>query len=226
MMIVVNKILARRGHYHLHAAAVGLNGSTLLFVGGKGSGKSTISLVLARAGGTIFSEDHVMLRYDGHAFWAAGCDANMHLTEKTEAHFFDRPLEGRMVPSGGATKKQIDLTSVVKAQPYVESRVAALFFPTVNGPFDVSLLSKDTAVTRLLEPLLERHRFADATDSEQFLELFVELAESCETWSLSLSSDLADLDRFVAFLSRPRSSAASDRGLAAAGIDQAASDPR
>lgn len=225
MMIVVNKILARRGLYHLHAAAVLFNGSTLLFVGGKGSGKSTISLALARAGGTIFSEDHVMLRYDGREFWAAGCDANMHLTATTEAHFFQRPLEGRLVPSGGATKKQIDLTAVVEARPYVESRVSALFFPTVNGPFGVSATSKDAAVRRVLEPLLERHRFAGAADTEQFLELFVELVESCETWSLSLSSDLADLDRLVAFLGRPREGAASDRGVAVA-IDPAAPEPR
>ena len=90
----------------------------------------------------------------------------------------------------------------------------------------MSALSKDAAVARLLEPLLERHRFADATESEQFLELFVELAESCPTWSLSLSSDLADLGRLVAFLGRPREAASSDRGLAAAQIDQAAPEPR
>jgi hypothetical protein len=225
-MVVVNKILARRGQYHLHAAAVGFNGSTLLFVGGKGSGKSSISLALGRAGGTIFSEDHVMLRYDGRNFWASGCDANMHLTEKTEAHFFDRPVDGRMVPSGNATKKQIDLSGVVDAKPYVESRVTALFFPTVSGPFDVTALSKDAAVSHLLEPLVERHRFADAADREQFLNLFVELVESCQTWALSLSADLADLNRLVAFLSRPPDVDASPRVWPSAQIDQAAPESR
>ena len=204
LMVVLNKMLSLDGRYHLHAAAAEVAGMTSLFVGGKGSGKSTISLTLGRAGATLFSEDHVMLRRCDRRFLVSGCDGKMHLTEKSERHFFDRPLEGRMVDSAGVAKKQIDMASVFDCRPHVETEVRALFFPVVAERFEIRPLAKEEAAARLLQPLLERHRFVDDADQAAFLEVFAGLAESCDTWEVSLSPDLRDLERLVDFLGAAR----------------------
>jgi hypothetical protein len=200
LMVVLNKLLALDGRYHLHAAAAAVDGATSLFVGAKGSGKSTITLVLGKAGATVFSEDHVMLRSAGDRFLVSGCDGKMHLTEKSERHFFDRSLPGRMVESAGVAKKQIDMSTIFDCRPYVETEVVNLFFPQVGDRFDVRALAKEEAAARLLEPVLERHRFVDDAEQAAFLDLFAKLVESCETWEVDLSRDLAELDRLVEFL--------------------------
>jgi hypothetical protein len=200
LMVVLNKLLALEQRYHLHAAAAGFGGSTSLFLGGKGSGKSTISLAAGRAGATVFSEDHVMLRRHEGRFLVSGCDGNMNLTRKTEEHFFERPIEGLLIESASVAKKQIEMESVVRCRPYHESEVAALFFPRLGDVFAIRSLTPEEAVARILAPLVERHRFADQDDEKRFLDVFVELVESCDSWELSLSRDLSELSRLVSFL--------------------------
>ena len=167
-----------------------MGGDTSLFVGAKGSGKSTITLVLGKAGATVFSEDHVMLRHAGDRFLVSGCDGKMHLTERSERHFFDRPLDGRMVESAGVAKKQIDMSTIFDCRPYLETEVRNLFFPRVGERFEIRTLAKEEAAARLLEPVLERHRFVDDAEQAAFLDLFARLVESCDTWEVDLSRDL------------------------------------
>jgi hypothetical protein len=49
-MVVLNELLSLDHRYHVHAAAAAVGGITSLFVGAKGSGESTITLVLGKAG--------------------------------------------------------------------------------------------------------------------------------------------------------------------------------
>lgn len=199
LMVVLNKLFSLQGRYHLHAAAIGFAGETALFFGGKGAGKSTISVALGRAGGTVYSEDHIMLREDGGGFQVSGCDGNLRLTEKSEAHFFDQPLEGRIVEGQGMVKKEVEMRTILKSSPFVESRVERLFFPFVGEHFEVSPLSAEEAIGLLLEPVLERHRFTDE-DETVFLDVFKRLVETTETWRLSLSRDLDELSKLANFL--------------------------
>ena len=111
----------------------------------------------------------------------------MHLTEKSERHFFDRPLAGRMVESAGVAKKQIDMSTIFDCRPYLETEVRNLFFPRVGERFEIRTLAKEEAAARLLEPVLERHRFVDDAEQAAFLDLFARLVESCDTWEVDLS---------------------------------------
>lgn len=215
LMVVLNKILARHDRYHVHAAAVTFGDAATLFVGDKGSGKSTISLALGRAGATVFSEDHVFVRRADGRFLVSGCDRDMHLTTAAEQHFFDAPLEGRLVQRAGVTKKQIDMASVVDARPYVETEIESLFFPKVGGAFEIRPLEKSEASARILGPLTERHRFADRADAEQFLETISRLVESCTCWELTLSRDLSELAQLAQFLTDRQRSSASLRSASA-----------
>ena len=139
----------------------------------------------------------------------------MQLTEKSERHFFDRLLPGRMVESAGVAKKQIDMSSIFDCRPYLETEVRNLFFPRVGERFEIRALAKEEAAARLLEPVLERHRFVDDAEQAAFLDLFARLAESCDTWEVDLSRDLAELDRLVEFLKERGVSHAGRRAPAA-----------
>ena len=206
LMVVINRLLSAQHRYHVHAAAAGFGGSAALFIGGKGAGKSTISLGLGRAGATVFSEDHVMLRQAGGHFLVAGCDGTMHLTEISERHFFETPVDGAVVQSAGVAKKQVDMARFVHSRPHEEVPVTALFFPHVGTAFSIRALPKEEAVARLLAPITERHRFVNDADQAEFLSVFCQFVERYPTWDLTLSRELRDLSRLADFLrnaSRP-----------------------
>ena len=86
---------------------------TSLFLGGKGAGKSTLCLALARAGATVLGEDHVLVRRAATAwsggFVVSGCDANMRLTAQTEEALLPQPPNGRKAWFGGVLKREFDL---------------------------------------------------------------------------------------------------------------------
>jgi hypothetical protein len=105
-----------------------------------------------------------------------------------------------MVESAGVAKKQIDMSTIFDCRPYLETEVRNLFFPRVGERFEIRTLAKEEAAARLLEPLLERHRFVDDAEQAAFLDLFARLVESCDTWEVDLSPDLAEIDRLLEFL--------------------------
>jgi len=159
----------------------------------------------------------VILRADGNACLVSGCDGDLHRTERTERHFFDRPPAGALVARAGVMKRRLDAAAIVACRPYHETEVRGLFFPRVDGRFDVRPLPSEEALARILEPLVERHRFVDRADRDAFVERFAALVERCETWELTLGPDLADLALLAEFLSA--------RGLAAGSTRPAPADP-
>ncbi len=92
------------------------------------------------------------------------------------------------------------MAAIFDCRPYVETEVRNLFFPRVGERFEIRPLAKEEAAARLLEPVLERHRFVDDAEQAAFLDLFARLVESCDTWEVDLSRDLRELDRLVDFL--------------------------
>lgn len=56
------ELLRHRGLYHLHAAGVERGGAGVLLAGDTGSGKTTLTLLLARAGWRFLGDDAVLLR--------------------------------------------------------------------------------------------------------------------------------------------------------------------
>ncbi len=80
-----------------------------------------------------------------------------------------------------------------------EPRVADCSFPWSGSVSEIAPMAPEEAAGLLLEPVLERHRFA-ADDQVAFLDLFKRLVETTETWRLTLSPDLNDLGRLESFL--------------------------
>ncbi len=201
LRIVLNAVFRRLGRVRLHAGAVDLAGSTSLFVGDKGAGKTTICLALARAGGTILGEDQIMVRrtHNGE-FRVAGGDVVMRLTTKTEAFFFPGSLPVPTVMLAGMEKKEIQAHDYVTCMPNCEHSPRRVFFPEVGECFDIRPLTGREALGRLAAPLTPIHRFVDDLDRRDFLAFLVGLTRQAECFSLSLTPRLEDLEKLSGFL--------------------------
>lgn len=71
---VLSLVLQRRGHVHLHASAVLIDGEALLFLGHPGQGKSTLTASLTAAGAQLLADDIVPVRVgEGRVVASPGC---------------------------------------------------------------------------------------------------------------------------------------------------------
>jgi hypothetical protein len=201
LMIAFYRMLLELDCLHLHAAAVHWNGETSLFLGGKGAGKSTLCLALARAGATILGEDHVLVRRRGRGFAVSGCDANMRLTAQTEAALMPQPPAGREAFFGGVLKREFDLRQTgFDVRPFVDFEPCRIFFPTVGERVSIEPMRRARAMTRILDAIHDRHALAGAPDARLLLDYVGGLVESLEAYELELSPHLADLDAVVDFV--------------------------
>jgi len=203
LRIVLNACLLQLDRVRLHAAAVTFAGSTGVFVGEKGAGKTTLSLYLGRAGGTILSEDQVMVhRTEDGSFTVAGGDDRMRLTAKTEAHFFESRLDITPTDYAGVPKKEVVVGEHFSSCPFEERRPSHLFFPQRGPRFEIRPLPRRRVVARLFEPLAPTYRFAGAQDRSDFLSFLAGFARQVECHDLILTSDLGDLAKLEKFLAR------------------------
>jgi hypothetical protein len=214
LMIVFYRMLLELDCLHLHAAAVRWNGETSLFLGGKGVGKSTLCLALARAGATILGEDHVLVRRSRQGFEASGCDANMRLTAQTETALLPQPPTGRKAWFGGVLKREFDLRLTgFDVRPFVDYEPRRIFFPTVGERVAIEPMRRARAMARILDAIHDRHAIAGARDARRLLDYVGGLVDSLEAYELELSPRLSDLDAVVDFVAGGRSAPA--RSLAA-----------
>lgn len=201
LRIVINAAFRRLGRVRLHGAAIAFAGQVSLFLGDKGAGKTTVSLHLARAGGTVLGEDQIMVRRRSDSeYLVAGGDDLMRVTAKTEARFFAEPLDEPAVLLAGTRKKEIRAARYLPYALDQEWAATRLFFPSVGKAFDVRPITRREALARLAQPLLPIHRFSDADDRRDFLAFLVGWVRRLEAFELTLSEDLDELDRLADFL--------------------------
>jgi hypothetical protein len=201
LRIVLNAVLRRLGRIRLHAAAVDFAGATSLFVGDKGTGKTTICLHLAHEGGTVLGEDQIMVRRSEQGIYlAAGGDDLMRLTAKTEAHFFPDPLAGPSVDVGGVAKKEIRARAHITYVPNGEYPLRRILFPEVGQTFAVRTVSRVETLRRLSAPLLPINRFTGDRDRRDFIDFLAGMTRQAECLSLTLTPDLSDLQQLSRFL--------------------------
>lgn len=195
--VVLNKILFLMDHVVLHAAAVQLHGAVHVFVGDKGAGKSTTCLGLARAGGTVLGEDHVILRRAGEGFLVSGGDERSRLTEQTERYFFPEPLAVTPRDFAGTPKKEIRMGDYFSSRPYEDFPAHRLLFPRVVTRFELRPMKAQPALLRLMKYTAQFQRFAGAADQARFLDLLASFIATVDAYEVDLSPELDDLDRLV-----------------------------
>ncbi|HSE53896.1 MAG TPA: hypothetical protein VLB00_17030 [Gemmatimonadales bacterium] len=195
--VVVNKILFLMDHVVLHAAAVRVGDSVHVFVGEKGAGKSTVCLGLARAGGTVLGEDHVILRRAAPGYLVSGGDERSRLTERTERHFFPDSLPVPAKDFAGTPKKEIRMGDFFSSRPYQDFAAHALHFPRVGSRLALRPLRPQVALLRLLQYTSHMQRFASPADQDRFLDFLNGFVETVRTHEIELSPELGDLDHLA-----------------------------
>jgi hypothetical protein len=202
LSVVYAKLLALIGYVRLHASATTLGRGAYVFVGTKGSGKSTITLTLGRAGGTVLGDDKVVVRRAAGRLVASGCDEKIRVTANTERYLFPEPLEIPTILSGGVPKKELRTADLFPSLAYHEEPVEAILFPRVAGSFELIPMSRQRAVLALLEDTRRLQRFGGALDFEHYLELLGNLLDGVPTYHLLLDPGLEGLDRLADVLAR------------------------
>ncbi len=194
------KVLFHGERFYVHAGAVRFGKDVNLFVGEGSFGKTTTCLYLARAGGTILSEDHVVLRRAGADFAVSGCQDTIRVTAKTEAFFFDAPLPITPVDGPGGPKKLFRTADHFEARPFEDFPFRRIFFNRIGERFAITPVSAREAVLRLFHMTRSFYRHNDPGDLDAYLEFFGDLVAGREHYALELSPDLRDLEQLVAFL--------------------------
>ena len=200
LAVVFHKLLFLMDRVVLHAAAVRLGGRVSMFLGDRGAGKSTIALRLARAGGTVLGEDHLILKRSGGHFTVSGCDERSRLDAKTEGHFFDQPLPAEPIDFAGRFKKEMSAQQLFRSQPYTDDRADLLFFARPGTSFAITSVPRRIALLKLMEAAGKLQRFVDPTDRGRFLDMLSDFVATIQPYNLALSDDLRELDRLVRFL--------------------------
>lgn len=203
LTVLLHKILFLMDRLLLHAAAVRLAGRVSLLVGDKGAGKTTSSLAVARAGGAILAEDHVLVRRTPGEFLVSGCDERARLTERTEGHFFPIPVQAPVRELGGLTKKEIRTADHFESVPYRDYAVHRLCLLTIGTEFSAERISRPAAVVGLLGSTRKLQRFAGPRDQDAYLGYLADFVQTLACYRIKLSPDLARLDRLVEFLATP-----------------------
>ena len=199
LSFAVHKVLFHFDRVLLHAAAVRVGRRVHLFVGERGAGKTTVSLRLAAAGGTLLSDDHVVVRRTGSRFTVSGCNGRARLAADTERFLLARPLRIRPQDFAGIRKKEVDASRLCRSRPFRDYDVGALYFPRVGTRFALRPMSRHEAMASLLGAWRTAMRFADAHQLAHCFDYFAALVRCMEPYSLELSPDLSDLDDLVSF---------------------------
>lgn len=198
--VVFHKLLLLLGRLYLHAGAVAIHDTASAFIAEKWSGKSTICMWLGRAGATILSDDHIVIRQTVNGVTVSGCEALARVTAATEAVLFPAPLQIEPRDFAGVMKKEFRVGELFPALPYADVPLRRIFFPHVGTKWQLTPLSRRAALTRLLGATSKSHRFSTADDYARHLDYFSKLVRAVEAFDLELSPDLNELNRLVAFL--------------------------
>jgi hypothetical protein len=200
LAVVFHKILFLLDRVVLHAAAVRIAGRVAIFIGDRGAGKTTTSLALSRAGGTVLGEDHLILRRSADGFLVSGCDERWRVDERTERHFFASPLPVEAADYAGRMKKEVTVRDV-RSQPFTDETPALLFFMRAGSRFEITRLPRGVTALRLMEAAGKLQRFVDADDRLRFLTMVSDFVSTIAPYALERTDDLGDLDRLIDFLS-------------------------
>jgi hypothetical protein len=195
---VIPPIIALRGRYVLHAAAVRTKAGVCVFAGDSRAGKSTIAAQLAAAGGDFLTDDCLVIDEQGGAVvaWASHPSIKLH----DDAIRFLKP-GGDSEPVAEYTfKRRVPASSFGSAFPREPVVVARLYFLT-RGDDDAAAATTKPLIERL--PLhaafmkLVKHSIRlDSTDRamlEREFQFTRRIVDSVPAALLSLPNDLSKL---------------------------------
>lgn len=195
------EMLKRRGLFSLHAAALTLEGRTLLLPGTTGAGKSTLALALIRAGWCFMGDDTLFLRRAGGSVQVLAFPDEIDVTQQTLALFPELASAPSLPRLPGAAKWQLRAERLYRTLIVREAQPTLLLFPRVGrqASSEIVPMPPNEALLELLpNVLLTQPRLSQA-----HLDLLGELAQRLPAYRLRTGRDLAALPvRLAALLQR------------------------
>ena len=188
LTIAIVETMKRFERFPLHAAGLALDGKGVLIPGASGSGKSTTSVTLVRAGFDFLSDDTVFLTSSSDGIWVAGFPDEVDVTEHTVARIPELGyLDGSpLLP--GRDKYGFRVEDVFGITPLTGCRPAVLLAPqVVRGPgSELEPLAPSEALMALLPNVL----LTDPAASQAHLDMLARLVESVPCMRFRVGSDL------------------------------------
>lgn len=173
----------------LHAAAVAFeDGECWLFVGPRGSGKTSLALALAQQGGKVLADDRIVLR----RHLISGCNREIKLTPKSELFFFPQGLSVKSRDYQGLNKKAWTLPKSL-GDPHVDYVPTRIFFPRVGSHSSCDSIPGARALQLLIEQNRETLAYAERHQLSAVVEKLACLLRAAPAAQLNLGPDLAAL---------------------------------
>lgn len=126
-------LLRHRGGFGLHAAALEKGGCAVLIVADCGSGKSTLSLSLLRAGWNLISDDSVLLRREGETVEALALRRDFCVNPDAGSHFPEIVDHWERCRLSDDDRRRINVESLYGDRLVSACRPTVLICPQITG---------------------------------------------------------------------------------------------
>ena len=193
MYLIMNRILLLYNNLLVHAAAIDINHQINIFCGHKGSGKSTLSLFLAKSGARILAEDRIVIRNTGRQYLVSGCSSMMKIMSKSEDFLIPKQLKQKHVLVSGIPKKVFDGSSMFNMTPHQDLDPKRIFFNSLGSEFECGPISANQALALMVDRTGSMYRFSTREDYSIFFGFIASFIKSVDCYSLKLSPNLEDL---------------------------------
>lgn len=183
------------GRLVVHATAVELNGSVIVFAAPTGSGKSTLAIAMARRGGAMVADDALVVEHRDGQSWVQPTVATTRLhRDMAEALFGNLPIGPAATFTG---KHRVDLVGSGVSTAVTEARLTTLVLltPERNGAPVLRAVESSTAVGAVLGNLF--HRGATDTHAVSLMDRVISLVTSVAVFEFGYERDLARLDELA-----------------------------
>ncbi|MDA0163850.1 hypothetical protein OM076_26505 [Solirubrobacter ginsenosidimutans] len=194
--IALMELLERRDRYCLHAGCLELDGRGVLVAGPTGSGKSTLTVALVRAGLGFVSDDLVFLAHGEDRLEALGFADAAGVTDASAERF---ALEGTP-RRDGFPKRLIRLEDAFGVTPVERCEPRVIVFPEVvyDSPGEVMPLDPGEAYLRLVPDVL----LTQPAGTQAHLKAIAALLAQVRCYTLRSGTDLGYTAELVRALLR------------------------
>lgn len=197
LWLMVNRMMLIMDRMVVHAAAVEIDGQTLVLCGQSGAGKSTLTVALGLAGGTILAEDWLLVDASSPTPTVSGVSPVMRLTADSADHLLAGRLGHAVDSDDGRDKRVFDSGTLFASASGVDRTPDRLFMLSV-GPEAGLVPASGLDVTRYLADSAKvTLRFTDRGDYVSFLGLVGTVVSSVPAYHLRRSTDFGDLPQLV-----------------------------
>lgn len=217
LWLMVNRMMLIMDRMVVHAAAVEIDGQTVVVCGESGAGKSTLTVALGLAGGTILSEDWLLVDASSPTPTVSGVSPVMRLTADSADHLLAGRLGHAVDSDDGRDKRVFNSDTLFASASGVDRTPDRLFILSVGddtgpdagpdagpeagpkaGPEAALSPASGLDVTRYLADSAKMTlRFTDRGDYLSFLGVVGTVVSSIPAYHLRRSTDFADLPKLV-----------------------------